>query len=52
MPLARQISPISHTGWITPISLFTIMIETRIVSGRSAAFSFSMETNPLESTSR
>ena len=46
-PFSRQSSAISHTGWITPISLFTIMIETRMVSGRIAAFSLSRLTRPL-----
>jgi len=35
MLLPRQISAICSTGWITPISLFTIMIEARMVSGRN-----------------
>ncbi len=52
MPLARQISPISAIGWITPISLFTIMTETTIVSGRIAALSFSRSTRPSGSGSR
>jgi hypothetical protein len=30
MPFARVISPISAIGWITPISLFTSMIDTTI----------------------
>ena len=46
MPLARQISPISAIGWITPISLFTCMIDTRIVSGRSVFWKTSRSRSP------
>jgi hypothetical protein len=52
IPRERQISPIAGMSWITPISLFTYITETRIVSGRSAASNFSSVTSPFGSTSR
>jgi hypothetical protein len=45
--LERQNSPISGTGWITPISLFTSITETRMVSGRTAAAICSRSIRPL-----
>ena len=47
MPRARQISPIAAISWITPISLFTAITETRIVSGRSAALNASRSMQPV-----
>ena len=52
MFFARHSSPISAIGWITPISLLTIMIDTRMVSGRIAASSLFRSTRPFSSTSR
>jgi hypothetical protein len=49
---ARHISPIAAIGWITPISLFTSMIDTTIVSGRNAALNFSRSRSPSGSGSR
>ena len=43
---------ISSTGSTAPISLFTYMIETRIVSSRTAASSSPMEIWPQASTGR
>ena len=39
MPRSRHIAPMAAMSWITPISLLTNITETRMVSGRSAAFS-------------
>ena len=52
MPFSRQSSPIVSMSWITPISLFTCITDTRIVSGRSAALSTSRSRRPLSFTSR
>ena len=47
-----QFLPISWTGWWTPISLFTIMIETSEVSGRIASSSCFKSTNPFVFTGK
>jgi hypothetical protein len=39
-------------SWITPISLFTSITDTRIVSGRSAALNTSRSSRPSSFTSR
>ncbi|MNT37098.1 hypothetical protein D3C72_1732180 [compost metagenome] len=52
MPFERQNTPISSIGWITPISLFTSMTDTRMVSGRTAAASCSTVIRPLSCGSR
>jgi hypothetical protein len=52
MPLERHSAPISSIGWITPISLFTSITETRMVSGRIAASSCSIVIRPLSCGSR
>ena len=49
---ARQISPISFSGWMTPISLFTAMTDTTAVSGRIEARSSSRSMRPLDLTGR
>ena len=35
-PRSRHICEISRIGWITPVSLLAVMIETSLVSGRIA----------------
>ena len=49
---ARQSSPIALISWITPISLFTCIIDTRIVSGRNAALNLSRSIKPSSSGSK
>ena len=44
--------PISATGSTAPISLLVCMTETRMVSGRIAAATWSGETRPSRSTPR
>lgn len=45
-------APISLMGWIVPISLLTIMTETRHVSGRMLASRSSRSTTPFVWTGR
>ena len=48
--LLRRVTRImSRMGMTAPVSLLTIMTDTRIVSGRSAASNFSTETKPVSS---
>ena len=49
---SRHKAPISAMGWMTPISLLTVMMLTRAVSGRMAALSSSREMSPLDCTGR
>ena len=49
---ARQNAPISAIGWITPISLFTAITETSIVSSPTAASRSSRRIRPLGCTGR
>ncbi|CFO06858.1 Uncharacterised protein [Bordetella pertussis] len=52
MPFSRQISPSAAMSWMTPISLLTIITDTRMVSGRSAALNASRLSRPSSWTSR
>ena len=45
--LARVISPIAATSVIVPISLFTIINDTKMVSGRIAASTISGVIKPV-----
>ena len=45
-PCLWQRAEISAIGWITPVSLFAVMIDTRVVSGRIAPSSCSGSTKP------
>jgi len=49
-PAACASSAISATGWITPVSLFTIWIETSATSGRISARKRSRSSRPFAST--
>ena len=49
-PCSCAIRPISLTGWMVPISLFAVIMEIRIVSGRIAASNSSSFTLPFSST--
>uniref|UniRef100_A0A6B0TXU6 Uncharacterized protein n=1 Tax=Ixodes ricinus TaxID=34613 RepID=A0A6B0TXU6_IXORI len=48
----RQMAPISAIGCTTPISLFTVMTDTREVSGLMAASSWPTSTRPLRWTGK
>ena len=45
--LRRHSAPMSASGWMTPISLFTPMTDTSAVSGRMAASRSPTSTSPL-----
>ena len=49
---SRQILPISASGWMTPISLFTAMTETTTVLSVTAARSASRSIRPFFCTGR
>jgi hypothetical protein len=51
-PFARHSLPISASGWITPISLFTAMTETSTVLSVIAASSWARSTRPSVRTGR
>ncbi|CGF60315.1 Uncharacterised protein [Streptococcus pneumoniae] len=48
--MSAKNSEIASIGWIEPISLFTAMMETRIVSGRIKPANASTSTKPFLST--
>ena len=51
-PLVLSSWPISSMGWMTPISLLTVMMETIAVSGRKAASSSCRSMRPFSLTPR